>query len=214
MDKIEPNNNYKTKKYFKNRKNSCEYIMLHHTWAWSENFLLYYLSQHPAQVSCHYVVGRKGVVYQLAQDRQCTWHAGLSQRDWRRNMNYYSIGIEIVSDGYSFTDEQRISTRNLINLLMDVHKIDNKKIIRHKDVAQGRKRDIGDNFWNPYFKSFDEYQKSYCTMDLTIEEQDRLETILEKNWQNRHKSKNKKYKKLLNSISTKIRSYKKTLANA
>ena len=92
----------------------------------------------------------------------------------KSTMNYYSIGIEVVSDGYTFSDAQRISMRNLVSFLMDIHKLHHSSIIRHKDIAPGRKRDIGDNFWNNNFSSWQAYQESFkdkiSAFDLLVEQ--------------------------------------------
>ena len=70
----------KTNKYFANKTNTCEYIVLHHTGKGDDMSLVKYLALNAAQVSCHYVITTSGVVYKIAEDRQCTWHAGTSNR--------------------------------------------------------------------------------------------------------------------------------------
>ena len=70
------------------------------------------------------------------------------------------MGIEVVSDGHTFTDPQREAVKELVKNLMKEYAITSDRVIRHKDIAPGRKRDIGDNFWNDQFSSFEEYQKS------------------------------------------------------
>lgn len=99
-------------------------------------------------------------MYKLADPRKVTWHAGESSYEGRVQLNLYSIGIEVVSDGHKFTDEQREAVKELVKTLMKEYKIPSSKVIRHKDVAPGRKRDIGDNFWNNQYSSFAEWQKS------------------------------------------------------
>jgi N-acetyl-anhydromuramyl-L-alanine amidase AmpD len=44
---------------------------------------------------------------------------------------------------------------------MKQHNLSISKVIRHKDIAPGRKIDVGDNFWNNQFKSYLDYQNSY-----------------------------------------------------
>ncbi len=135
---------------------------MHHTGQGEDLNLVNYLATNPAQVSCHYVVTTTGIVYQIADDIRCTWHAGLSARDGKKDINNYGIGIEIVSDGYTFTNEQKISVRKLVSHLMSTHNRLPQHIIRHKDIAPGRKRDVGDNFWNTDYNSRSAYQESYA----------------------------------------------------
>lgn len=156
-------NSIKTKKFFTQAINTCEYIVLHHTGAGKDQDLINYLALNPAQVSCHYIVTTQWTIYQIAEDRQCTWHAGISQWEDKKNLNFFSIGIEIVSDGLTFSDEQRSAVKKLVHHLMNKHNITHKKILRHKDIAPGRKRDIGDNFWNERYSSWSAYQDSFHT---------------------------------------------------
>lgn len=154
------NTDYPTQKCREFPANTCEYIMLHHTGAGKGINIVKYLANNPKQVSCHFVVDTDGTVYKLADPRKVTWHAGESSYEGRVQLNLYSIGIEVVSDGHKFTDEQREAVKELAKTLMKEYKIPSSKVIRHKDVAPGRKRDIGDNFWNNQFSSFAEWQKS------------------------------------------------------
>ena len=184
--------------------------MLHHTGAWSEKFLIEYLSVYPQQTSCHYVVWQTWTITQLANDERCTRHAGSGNYKGISSMNMHAIGIEVVSDGYNYTDIQRTAVRKLVSELMTKHNIEYNNIIRHKDYAyNNRKRDIGDNFRNPYFDSYEAYQRSYEKRKLTIEEQDYLNTMQENNWKMRHKTKNNSLRDLLNKINNVIREYKK-----
>lgn len=155
------NTDYPTEKCRSFPANTCEYIMLHHTWAGKGINIVKYLANNPKKVSCHFVVDTDGTVYKLADPRKVTWHAGESSYEGRVQLNLYSIGIEVVSDGHKFTDEQREVVKELVKTLMKEYKIPSSKVIRHKDVAPGRKRDIGDNFRNNQFSSFAEYQRSF-----------------------------------------------------
>jgi N-acetyl-anhydromuramyl-L-alanine amidase AmpD len=145
-------------------RNTCEYILLHHTASWSSvpwTNVVKYLAQNSAQVSVHYVVDRNWDVYKLADDKAICRHAWVSSWEWKTDLNKYSIWIEIVSDGTAFTDEQRNSVRELIKYLINKHNLNISKVVRHKDIAPGRKVDVGDNFWNNQFKSYSDYQNSY-----------------------------------------------------
>lgn len=152
---------YQTNKYFVGKVNTCDYIVLHHTGKGKTLDIVKYLANNPKQVSCHYIIGDKWEIYQIASDDKCTRHAGESSRDWKKELNYYSIGIEIVSEGNVFSDLQRASVRELVSSLWKKHNLKPQCIIRHKDIAPGRKRDVGDAFWNNEYKTYEDYQKSY-----------------------------------------------------
>lgn len=146
--------------------NTCEYIVLHHTW-WDVTTPdinhVNYLSTNKAQVSCHYVIWKDWKIYQIADDKKITRHAWISQRDWKTDLNRYSIGIEVVSDWKTFTLEQKANVRRLVDHLLKKHNLKSDRIIRHLDIAPKRKRDIWDSFRAP-FKTFKEYQESYNTL--------------------------------------------------
>ena len=148
--------------------NTCEYIVLHHTASWNAVpwiNVAKYLATNPAQVSVHYVVDRNGDIYKLAEDTAICWHAWVSSREWKTDLNKYSIWIEIVSDWVAFTNEQRKSVKELVTYLMNTHSLWSEKVIRHKDIAPLRKIDVWDKFWNNEFITYKDYQASYTLKD-------------------------------------------------
>lgn len=147
---------YKTIHFFPNTANKKQYIMLHHTGSAASGLSqAKYLCSNTRQVSCHYVVGQD-TIYQLADDDKCTRHAGTGSYNGITNeMNMYAIGIEVCSDGANYTIKQLQLLNNLVKYLMDRHNIDVDNVIRHKDYAPSRKRDIGDNFY--ITQGFDSY---------------------------------------------------------
>lgn len=147
--------------------------MLHHTGSnASDDAICKYLAYNPAQVSCHFVVWKRGQIYQLADYDKITWHAWESRYDWKTWLNKYAIGIEVHSDWYNYSNAQRDAVRWLINKIMSDCDIAYTNIIRHKDVTN-RKRDIGDNFRNNAFIDFEAYKKSYRlnTKEIALREQ-------------------------------------------
>lgn len=174
---------YKTNKYSPGL-NEMSYLVLHHTASpatqkWLD--VVKYLATSTAQVSVHYVVDRNWDVYKLCDDNRIAWHAWVSERLWKKNINDYSIWIEIVSDGNIYTDEQRLATRELVKYLINAHNIPTNWIIRHKDIAPKRKIDVGDNFWNNEYKSFKLYQNSFMVDKIDIAEEAKKLWI--RNWE-------------------------------
>lgn len=152
------NQNYRTHK-LSSGINTAEYIMLHHTWPGNDIDLVNYLSKHTAEVSCHFVVWRDWIIYHLANLNDITWHAWFSKWDWKTWLNKYSIWIEIVSDWYSYTQEQKEAVRELVTALLKHLNLTHDKIITHADVSGYRgKWDVWPNF---YWGDWMAYQNTY-----------------------------------------------------
>jgi len=148
--------------------NTKEYIVLHHTGTgeWSLASVLRTF-QHGV-VSAHYVIDTDGTIYQFNSDDDILWHAGLSSWEGKTSLNRYSIGIELIGPLPGFTDAQRKSLRKLVLELLHKYGIWVKNIIRHKDIAPGRKVDPDDSLWAVAFPSFAAYQESYAVMQATL----------------------------------------------
>lgn len=92
-------------------------------------------------VAPHYMIDRKGNIYQLVDDADIAYHAGVSKMpDGRTNVNDFSIGIEILNtkDG-AYTDAEYASVNALIASLRSKYGI--KTVVGHADIAPGRKDD-------------------------------------------------------------------------
>lgn len=145
--------------------NTCQFVILHHT-ATAEGTIKGVLNTlTTGAVSCHYVVDINGYVYKIGNDKDILWHAGESAWGNLKNMNAYSIWIEVIwplKNG-GFTDDQRKSVENIIKELAKKYAIPKENILRHKDIAPKRKTDIADSFWNVYWKSWDEFKNNLFT---------------------------------------------------
>ena len=82
------------------------------------------------------------------------WHAGRSKWKNIKNLNKYSIGIEIQNRGHSnnyqnFPKKQISSLIILIKKLLKKYKINKSNVLGHSDIAPLRKKDPGEKFpWN------------------------------------------------------------------
>ena len=178
--------------------NTCQYILLHHTWGGDYSWNLKILSwQTSRKVSCHYLVGIDGKVAKIGKDTDIQRHAGSGYWDGKNNMNNYAIGIEVINVGTNFTHIQREKVRELINYLMWLHKIQTLNILRHKDVSPWRKVDIYDTFRNNEYQTFTDYQNSFIPKEVT--------EALDWNSNLRHTTTNNDLKKQLNDTNTMIR---------
>jgi N-acetyl-anhydromuramyl-L-alanine amidase AmpD len=100
------------------------------------------------KVNSHYLIGREGSVFQLVDDKNIASHAGKScLPDGRTAVNKCSIGIELVTSyTESPTEEQTNALVELVNQLKSIYKIN--YILRHSDIAIGRKSDPWNFDWN------------------------------------------------------------------
>lgn len=150
-------------KNFSKWTNTDQYIVLHHTATWYgslEGNIKTLLWETPRQVSCHFLINTNWEAYKLGDPKQILWHAGDSTWNWLQWLNSHSVWIEIIgplTDGW-FTKEQKNTVFWLVQHLMAVLNIPKENVIRHKDIAPGRKTDVADTFWNKEFKSFNEWK--------------------------------------------------------
>lgn len=118
------------------------YVILHHTGSDSVERALQALTSPLRRVSAHYLIGRDGTIFQLADESARAWHAGQSWWGGQVDINSASIGIELDNNGNEPFAESQISA--LIALLGDLRErfeIPAANVIAHADVAPARKAD-------------------------------------------------------------------------
>ena len=124
-----------------------KYIIIHYTGMKSQKVAIKRLQSRVAKVSTHYLISKKGVIYQMVKDQYVAWHAGKSRWGNDKNLNLKSIGIELVNKGdEKFPILQIQSLCMLIKYLKDKHKIQKKNVLGHSHIAPGRKIDPGVHF--------------------------------------------------------------------
>ena len=108
-------------------------------------------------VSSHYVIGREGNIYQLVNEKNVSFQAGKSSLpDGRTNVNTCSIGIELITTNDSLdtpTEKQICSLVSLVKDIKNRHKI--KYVLRHSDIAPGRKTDPWNMNWKAFLKQLE-----------------------------------------------------------
>jgi len=96
------------------------------------------------EVSAHYMIERRGEVWQLVPEDKRAWHAGESSMpfddDSRTGVNAFSIGIELLcSEEEPATEAQY---RSLIELIADIlSRYNIKNVLGHVHIAPDRKDD-------------------------------------------------------------------------
>nr|WP_270088817.1 N-acetylmuramoyl-L-alanine amidase [Sphingobacterium sp. SYP-B4668] len=118
------------------------YIVIHHTAQDSIKQTLRTFTLDHTKVSAHYLIGKKGEVYQLLNDYLRGWHAGVSKWGSITDMNSVSLGIELDNNGKEpFSDIQINALMTLLDTLKTNYDIPTANFIGHADIAPTRKND-------------------------------------------------------------------------
>lgn len=123
------------------------YIILHGTGMVSEQAALERLCSVAHPVSCHYFIGADGNLYQLVEDKEIAWHAGVSQWGKDKSLNFTSLGIELFNPSAGnqvpYTEAQYQRLIELLEYLLPKYQIPKENVLGHSDIAPGRKTDPG-----------------------------------------------------------------------
>ena len=137
---------------FRKKNKTVKYIVIHYTGMKSLKDAYSRLTNINSEVSIHYLISRKGIIYNLLCPRLKAWHAGDSRWKNNKNINDYSIGIELENKGHdygyeNFSKKQYLSINQLIQFLSFNFNIKNHDIIFHSDISPNRKKDPGEKFY-------------------------------------------------------------------
>lgn len=142
-----------TKDYWGNLK-ELKFIIIHHTGSgWTVKGDIDYFDKEKVYLSSHYITATNWEIIQLVPDDKVAWHCWISEWWKLKNLNDYSIWIEVDSNWTDFTQEQIKATWELVVFLCNKYNIPKENVLRHKDIAPTRKWDVWDNFWK-WFTSF------------------------------------------------------------
>ena len=137
---------------FRKKNKTVKYIVIHYTGMKSLKDAYSRLTNINSEVSIHYLISRKGIIYNLLCPRLKAWHAGESRWKNNKNINDYSIGIELENKGHeygyeNFSKKQYLAINHLIQFLSFNFNIKNHDIIFHSDISPNRKKDPGEKFY-------------------------------------------------------------------
>ncbi|WMY96343.1 MAG: N-acetylmuramoyl-L-alanine amidase [Arsenophonus sp.] len=143
------------------QNNRIKFLIFHYT-VLNDARSLALLTQ--SQVSAHYLIPKyfkikngKPVIFNLVPENKQAWHAGLSNWNGKLNINYASIGIEVVNKGftenlfgskiwYPFTEKQISAIIFLSKDIIRKYNITPDNVLAHSDIAPLRKYDPGKLF--------------------------------------------------------------------
>lgn len=131
--------------------NRISILVLHYTGMQTGEAALQRLCDPAARVSSHYLVEEDGRVFQLVDENNRAWHAGVSSWAGAHNVNSISVGIEIVNPGHeygyrAFPDVQMDAVEALSKEIAARHGIAKTHVVGHSDIAPARKDDPGELF--------------------------------------------------------------------
>ncbi|TNE58647.1 MAG: N-acetylmuramoyl-L-alanine amidase [Alphaproteobacteria bacterium] len=126
-------------------------LLMHYTGMRSGAAALERMCLPEAKVSAHYMVEEDGRVFQLVEEKDRAWHAGVSSWAGASDINARSIGIEIVNPGHEFgyrvfPDVQIAAVAELARGILSRHLVPAHRVLGHSDVAPIRKEDPGELF--------------------------------------------------------------------
>ncbi|HEX6288615.1 MAG TPA: N-acetylmuramoyl-L-alanine amidase [Herpetosiphonaceae bacterium] len=106
-------------------------------------------------VSTHYYVTKLGEIYQLVQDKDIAWHAGVSYWQGESDCNRFSLGVEMenLNDGRdTYPQAQQDAVLWLVRNKVQQYKIPRSRLVRHAQVAlpPGRKSDPRGFPWDSF----------------------------------------------------------------
>ncbi len=136
---------------FRKKNKIVKYIVIHYTGMKNINLAFKKLSDIRSNVSTHYLISRKGIIFNLLCPRYKAWHAGKSKWKDNNNINEYSLGIELENKGHqygysNYTNKQYASLKKIIFFLKYNFYILDENILYHSDIAPNRKEDPGERF--------------------------------------------------------------------
>ena len=143
----------------KRKPKEIKFIIFHYTGMKKEIDAINHLTNPKSKVSSHYIIKKNGEILNLVPDLYIAWHAGISYWKNYKNLNKYSIGIEISNPGHDykykmFTQKQNHTLLKLSKFLIKKYKIKSDCILGHSDIAPERKKDPGEKFpWKKLAKS-------------------------------------------------------------
>ena len=110
----------------KRANKNIKFIVIHYTGMQSEIESIKRLKNPKHQVSCHYLITRKGKVIQMVRERNVAWHAGRSKWKNFHNLNSKSIGIELVNKGHrlGYQNYSNAQIKSLIKLFYRQYSLD------------------------------------------------------------------------------------------
>ena len=195
---------------YRKKGSSIDYIIIHYTALLDYKTAINHLCNTKKKVSSHFLITKKGEIYNLVSCDKRAWHAGKSYWKGETDINSNSIGIELDNSGHhnkfeKYTIQQIESLEKLINFISKKYTIPKTNILGHSDIAPYRKIDPGQKFqWKKLAKN----KIGFFPKTIELNKKNSIEKLL-----NSQLGNSKKIKSLfmLNSIGYNIYSAKRNV---
>ena len=145
----------RSKKFFefferKSEPRNIQFLVLHHIEAKSVEHAIEQLCEH--QVSSHYLIDEDGKIFELVDENDVAYHAGVSY--WRgvEGLNQTSIGIEFINSApfsKKFETAQMQSGLELCKYLIAKYQIKAEQVVGHSDIAYNKENGMPDRKQDP-----------------------------------------------------------------
>jgi N-acetyl-anhydromuramyl-L-alanine amidase AmpD len=120
-------------------------VVLHHTVGfWRSDLEALTTRRGAKSVSAHVLIGRAGQRAVLADDRDVTWHAGISRWRGKEGCNNFTLGVELEGNTLEngLADAQIGSLMEYLVPRMLLHRWTPDDVTHHRVVSPGRKVDL------------------------------------------------------------------------
>ena len=136
---------------FRPSKSKILFVVIHYTGMIDSESAIERLRDSKSKVSAHWLIDESGSIFKLVDECCRAWHAGISEWKGYKNINSYSIGIELVNPGHDlgytkFKELQMQSLEFLIKNITLKYGLHPNSVIGHSDIAPDRKKDPGEKF--------------------------------------------------------------------
>lgn len=179
---LSPNYDHKTKR-------KISFVVIHYTGVMSIRKTLKIFKNPSSKVSCHWLISKRGMIYQVVEEKNIAWHCGLSRWKKFKGLNKNSIGIELDNPGHGnlykgYSGSQMSSLVLLLEGIIKKYKLNYKNVLAHSDIAPERKLDPGELFrWDYLAKRnlayFPPFKKKIIREEIFFQYGDTNHQILE-----------------------------------
>ena len=134
----------------KDEARKIDFLVLHHIEANSFEHAISQLKEH--KVSSHFLVDELGKIFELVDENDVAYHAGVSFWRGYEGLNKNSIGIEFINAApfsKRFEVAQMQAGVELCRYLMEKYNIAPRDVIGHSDIAYSKETNVLDRKQDP-----------------------------------------------------------------
>ncbi len=120
-----------------------DFLVLHHVQANSADHTIEQFQNY--QVSSHFLIDEAGEIFQLVDENNLAYHAGISFWRGLDGLNKTSIGIEFINSApfeKKFEQAQMVAGVQLCKYLVAKYQIEPRNVVGHSDIAYSRENNF------------------------------------------------------------------------